>query len=51
MVTLLGFFFILSNVALLELFIPDLKGPVGFPRLFEHLELEEVILRCFVVEL
>ncbi len=29
MVTLLGFFFILVNVGLLEIFIPDLVGPVG----------------------
>lgn len=28
MVTLLGFFFILANVILLEIFIPDLVGPV-----------------------
>lgn len=28
MVTLLGFFFILGNVALIEIFIPDLIGPV-----------------------
>ena len=30
MVTLLGFFFILVNVALLEIYIPDLVGPVGY---------------------
>jgi hypothetical protein len=29
MVTLLGFFFILANVGLLELFMPDLVGPVS----------------------
>jgi len=29
MVTLLGFLFILGNVALLELYVPDLAGPVG----------------------
>jgi hypothetical protein len=29
LVTLLGFFFILGNVALLELYIPDLVGPVS----------------------
>lgn len=29
MVTLLGFFFILANVICLEIFIPDLVGPVG----------------------
>lgn len=28
MVTLLGFFFILANVICLEIFIPDLVGPV-----------------------
>ena len=28
MVTLLGFFFIIGNVALLVIFMPDLKGPV-----------------------
>ena len=28
MVTLLGFLFIIANVALLEIFIPDLVGPV-----------------------
>ena len=30
MVTLLGFFFILSNVICLEIFMPDLVGPVGY---------------------
>ena len=29
MVTLLGFFFILGNVGLLAIFMPDLIGPVG----------------------
>lgn len=29
MVTLLGFFFILANVGFLELFMPDLVGPVS----------------------
>jgi len=29
LVTLLGFFFILGNVILLELYIPDLVGPVS----------------------
>jgi ethanolaminephosphotransferase len=29
LVTLLGFFFILGNVVLLELYIPDLVGPVS----------------------
>lgn len=28
MVTLVGFFFILANVALLVIYIPDLIGPV-----------------------
>jgi ethanolaminephosphotransferase len=28
MVTLLGFMFIVGNVALLEIYVPDLKGPV-----------------------
>lgn len=31
LVTLLGFFFILGNVALLEVYIPDLVGPVSPP--------------------
>lgn len=29
MVTLLGFFFILTNVICLEIWMPDLVGPVG----------------------
>ena len=29
MVTLLGFFFILTNVICLEIWLPDLVGPVG----------------------
>lgn len=29
LVTLLGFFFILGNVVLLELYVPDLVGPVS----------------------
>ena len=29
MVTLIGFFFIISNVALLEIYMPDLIGPVS----------------------
>lgn len=29
MVTLIGFFFILGNVGLLVLFVPDLIGPVS----------------------
>ena len=38
MVTLLGFFFILANVALLEIFVPDLVGPVCcFEELFTYL--------------
>lgn len=32
MVTLIGFFFILGNVGLLTLFVPDLIGPVRTPR-------------------
>jgi len=32
LVTLLGFFFILGNVVLLEMYIPDLVGPVSPPR-------------------
>jgi ethanolaminephosphotransferase len=28
MVTLLGFFFILGNIILLEIYMPDLVGPV-----------------------
>lgn len=28
MVTLLGFLFIVANVFLIEIFVPDLKGPV-----------------------
>jgi hypothetical protein len=31
MVTLLGFFFILSNVICLVIFMPDLVGPVRYP--------------------
>ena len=33
LVTLLGFFFILGNVALLEIYVPDLVGPVSPQRL------------------
>lgn len=33
MVTLIGFFFILTNVGLLALIVPDLVGPVRFPAL------------------
>lgn len=29
LVTLLGFFFILGNIVLLEVYIPDLVGPVS----------------------
>ena len=29
MVTLIGFFFIIGNVALLEIYMPDLIGPVS----------------------
>ena len=38
MVTLLGFFCILANVALLEIFMPDLVGPVSLGRLFESVD-------------
>lgn len=31
LVTLLGFFFILGNVVLLEVYVPDLVGPVSPP--------------------
>ena len=31
MVTLLGFFFILANVGLLVIYMPDLVGPVPSP--------------------
>ncbi len=30
MVTLIGFFFIIANVALLAIYMPDLVGPVCF---------------------
>jgi hypothetical protein len=30
LVTLLGFFFILGNVAVLTAYVPDLVGPVSF---------------------
>lgn len=33
MVTLLGFFFILGNVGLLVIFMPDLVGPVSSNRM------------------
>lgn len=29
MVTLIGFFFVLANIGLLVIFMPDLVGPVG----------------------
>jgi hypothetical protein len=32
LVTLLGFFFILGNIILLEVYIPDLVGPVSSAR-------------------
>jgi ethanolaminephosphotransferase len=31
LVTLLGFFFILGNIAILEIYVPDLVGPVSIP--------------------
>jgi hypothetical protein len=34
LVTLLGFFFIIGNVVLLEVYIPDLVGPVSPPYTF-----------------
>jgi ethanolaminephosphotransferase len=36
MITLLGFFCILSNVICLVIFMPDLVGPVCFPLLDQH---------------
>lgn len=33
MVTLLGFLFIVANVCLIEIFMPDLRGPVRLPAL------------------
>lgn len=36
MVTLLGFFFILANVGLLVIFMPDLVGPVRFHYTRQH---------------
>lgn len=44
MVTLLGFCFILFNVGLLEIFMPDLRGPVH--RLFFQIYLDK--LTCSV---
>ena len=41
MVTLLGFFFILTNVICLEIWIPDLVGPVG-----ENLYILFALLLC-----
>lgn len=32
MVTMIGFFFILANIVLLVIFMPDLVGPVRRPR-------------------
>ncbi len=40
MVTLLGFFFILANVGLLQLYMPDLIGPVGGI----HLRVKAIVL-------
>jgi ethanolaminephosphotransferase len=34
MVTLLGFVFVVVNVAFVELFMPDLVGPVGITQIF-----------------
>ena len=36
MVTLLGFFFILANIALMALMVPDLIGPVRLPVLLAN---------------
>jgi ethanolaminephosphotransferase len=44
MVTLLGFFFILTNVACLELFMPDLVGPVS--KLISVIVVELTDKRC-----
>jgi ethanolaminephosphotransferase len=35
MVTLLGFMWIVGNVFLIEIFMPDLAGPVSVPQYFE----------------
>jgi hypothetical protein len=43
LVTLLGFFFILGNVILLELYIPDLVGPVSCRRIANTAENETLI--------
>lgn len=48
MVTLLGFFFILSNVICLEIWMPDLVGPVG-SYLGEAGESLELIMRIGAV--
>jgi ethanolaminephosphotransferase len=36
MVTLLGFFCILANICILEIYIPDLVGPVGLLQFSRH---------------
>lgn len=41
MVTLLGFFFILTNVICLEIWMPDLVGPVGI-----NLHISSLWLAC-----
>lgn len=38
MVTLLGFFFVLADIILLEIFIPDLVGPVWLPVVYILIE-------------
>ncbi len=51
MVTLIGFFFILANVALLEIYVPDLVGPVGYLSLQRSLvKYERRVLRYAGVE-
>lgn len=41
MVTLLGFFFIVANVICLEIFVPDLVGPVG-PQPFPFFQIQSL---------
>ena len=45
MVTLLGFFFILGNVGLMVIYIPDLVGPVSFSNVFMANPYDE--MACF----
>lgn len=46
MVTLLGFFFILSNVICLEIFMPDLVGPVRTSLCARH---EGILMSILVI--